>query len=459
MNFGVRSGSVRGRRHLRWIGVLAAAAACGSEAGTNGNDGGSHGDLAGNPSSSATSSGAATGSLGASGDLGDSSTPATTGATTSAASGASGGSPSGATGGAPASSDAAGPDGATCVDSCPAPNGGVTIGCEKRFLYGVNYAWKNWAADFGGISAWSQKGVAQNMSAIAPDLMDMQSHGVDVVRWWMLQQLEGDAVTFDSSGTPTGAGGTLVADIQAALDMAANVGLHYNFTVFSFDDFKPSGTDNGATVHGIMPIVTDATKRAALMNVVKLVAQTVEASAHRDRVVSWDVINEPEWAIANGSDPYGDPAFSPTSGYDAITFAQMETFVSDAVTTLHSNSSAPVTVGSAAIKWAHAWSHVGLDYYTFHMYDWVNQYYPYDQSLASYGVTDKPSVLGEFPLVGLAAVNGKSAVPLSTMMSTLFSMGYAGAMPWAVEDMSNSWSTAKTDVKAFADAKPCVTHY
>src|SRR5579862_7300676 len=314
-------------------------------------------------------------------------------------SGTSGGSTDGA---AAEGGSSGGAEAGPCTDMCPASNG-VQLGCEKRFAYGVNYAWKNWVADFGGVAAWGQKGVSQNQAAIQTDLQDMQSHGVDVVRWWMLEKLEGDAVQFDGTGTPTGTGGTLIADIQAALSIAAQVGVHYDFTIFSFDDFAPDGTDNGATVHGLNPIVTDTAKRAALMRVIKTVAQTVESSANRDRVATWDVINEPEWAISSGSDPYGDPSFSPNTNLQPVTFAQMETFVTDVATTLHGTSTAPVTVGSAAIKWAQAWSHTGLDFYTFHMYDWVNQYYPYDSSLASYGVTAKQVVLGEFPLAGLAA--------------------------------------------------------
>jgi hypothetical protein len=372
--------------------------------------------------------------------------------------GTSGGGSGDASGGTTDGSSESG-NGGPCTDKCPAPNAGVTVGCEKRFLYGVNYAWKNWVADFGGVSAWGQTGVSQNQATIKTDLQDMQSHGVDVIRWWMLQKLEGDAIQFDGNGTPTTAGGTLVADIQAALSLAAQVGVHYNFTIFSFDDFAPNGTDKGATVHGMNPIITDTAKRAALMNVVKTVAQTVEASPNKDRVVSWDVINEPEWAIT-GSDPYGDMAFSTNTNLQPVTFAQMETFVSDTVTTLHANSSALVTVGNAAIKWAQAWSHVGLDFYTFHMYDWVNQYFPYDNSLASYGVTGKPTVMGEFPLAGLAAVNGKPAVSLDAMLGTLWSIGYAGAMPWAVDDTCcGMWSTAKTNEQSFAAMHMCETRY
>jgi hypothetical protein len=368
-----------------------------------------------------------------------------------------GGSGAASSGSSAGGSTAVSPDGGRCADACPAPKAGIAFGCAKRFLLGVNYAWKNWVADFGGVAA--RGGVSGNQAAIKADLQDMQSQGVDVIRWWMLQQLSGDAVTFDSNGNPTGAGGTLVADIQAALDLAAQVGVHYNLTLFSFDDFKASSTVAGATLHGMSPIATDATKRAALMGVVKTIAQTVEASPHKDRVVSWDVINEPEWVIT-GSDPYGDPAFSTNTKYEAVTFAQMETFVADVVQTLHANSSALTTVGGAAIKWAQAWTHVGIDYYTFHMYDWVNRYYPYDKSLASYGVTGKPAVLGEFPLAGLAAVNGKPAVALGTMLGALMNTGYAGAMPWARDDTCcGNWATTKGDIGAFAMANPCATHF
>jgi hypothetical protein len=425
------------------------AAACGSSNESSpaamhsdaaGGDDGSSGSSGSGGSSGTTSGGSSGGSTSGSGNDSGTSSGSTDGAAP-----ADGGSSSGAE---------AGP----CTDTCPV-DGGVPVGCEKRFAYGVNYAWKNWVADFGGVSAWGQKGVSQNQTAIQTDLQDMQSHGVDVVRWWMLQKLEGDAVQFDGTGTPTGTGGTLTADIQAALSIAAQVGVHYNFTIFSFDDFAPNGTDNGATVHGMNPIITDTAKRAALMSVIATVAQTVESSPHKDRVASWDVINEPEWAIT-GSDPYGDMAFSPNTNDQPVTFTQMETFVSDAVKTLHAHSSAPVTVGGAAIKWAQAWSHVGLDFYTFHMYDWVNQYFPYDSSLASYGVTGKPTVMGEFPLAGLAAVNGKPAASLATMLGTFWTIGYAGAMPWAVDDTCcGSWSTAKASMQSFASMHMCQTRY
>jgi len=81
------------------------------------------------------------------------------------------------------------------------------------------------------------------------------------------------------------------------------------------------------------------------------------------------------------------------------------------------------------------------------MYDWVNQYYRYDNPLASYGVTGKPTVMGEFPLDGIAAVNGNPAVPLSTV-------------PWAYNDTCcGRFTTTGPAMLAFANAHPCITQF
>jgi hypothetical protein len=62
--------------------------------------------------------------------------------------------------------------------------------------------------------------------------------------------------------------------------------------------------------------------------------------------------------------------------------------------------------------------------------------------------------MGEFPLAGLMGV------PYATLVGGLWNEGYAGAMAWAVDDTCcGSWSTAKTDVAAFATSHSCETRY
>jgi hypothetical protein len=300
-------------------------------------------------------------------------------------------------------------------------------------------------------------------------MTEMKDNGVDVIRWWMFPDLRGDGIELDGNQTPTGLGATVIDDVNAALDIAKQLDLHIRFTLFSFDNFCATRTDSGLTIVGLNPIVTDATKRAALIaKVVVPIAQAVEASPNKDRMIGWDVINEPEWAIS-GSDGYGDQNFDPQSqcnggaAMQAMTFAQAETFVKEVVTALHGASKAPVTVGSAAVKWAKAWSKVGLDYYDFHWYGWVDQYYPHTKTPTEYKVDDKQVVVGEFPLNPASDTSGQAfgGIGYAKLVDDFLAAGYAGVQGWSFSDSSGafSWSNAKADVKSWAAAHACYTHF
>lgn len=336
-----------------------------------------------------------------------------------------------------------------CSDSCPASKAGVRIGCRQRFMFGVNYAWINFGMDFGG----ADKGVAANQANVLRDLKDMKDNGVSVVRWWMHPSFWGTGVTFDSSGTATGIAGTEQADIEAALALAEQAGVYLKLTLFSFDNFR--GDDKAG--HGITPIVNDAKKVSTLVEqVVRPIARAVASSPHADRMISWDVINEPEWAIT-GNDGRGDEAFDPNPELMSVPFAAMESFVSSVVMGIRKESKAPITVGQAAIKWAHAFSQVGLDYYDVHYYGWVDQYYPLgSKSLADYGLGDKPVVVGEYPLDGWTNPNG--TLNANQIASKLFDLGYAGAKAWAFTGDGN-WSGNKGQLQMFAKDKGCSVSY
>jgi len=345
--------------------------------------------------------------------------------------------------------------GLNCAASCDFA-GGVAVGCATRFQYGINYAWDQFAGDFGGISAYCAPGVSRN-PRVRGALADMRANGVDTVRWWVIPDFRGDGVAFDADGTPAGLGGTMLADVEAALALAAETGVHIQFCLFSFDNFKPDRTlNNGRFIRGIHSIVLDDTKRAALMqSVVRPFVRAVTSSPNAARAVAWDVINEPEWAIS-GTDAYGDVAFTPQTTVTTVTHTEMETFVRDTIAAIRAESDLPVTVGSAAAKWPRAWTGVDLDFYSIHIYDWVNMYWPYSASATELGLMGKPVVIGEFP------VNGLTGVPYSQMVESWYGNGYAGAMGWAVNGGSSaalSWSMGKAGVKAFADAKGCATTY
>jgi len=79
----------------------------------------------------------------------------------------------------------------------------------------------------------------------------MKAHGVDVVRWWVFPNFQGGGVSWDASGAPTGLGGSTVADIGAALDVAAQAGVRIEFTLFSFDSFKINVSTTTVNPHNL----------------------------------------------------------------------------------------------------------------------------------------------------------------------------------------------------------------
>ena len=87
--------------------------------------------------------------------------------------------------------------GLNCSSSCDFA-GGIAVGCATRFQYGINFAWDQFAGDFGGISAWGAPGVSHN-GRVRCELADMRAHGVDTIRWWVWPDFRGDGVAFDGA--------------------------------------------------------------------------------------------------------------------------------------------------------------------------------------------------------------------------------------------------------------------
>lgn len=340
------------------------------------------------------------------------------------------------------------------IDPCPV-EGGVTWQCKKRFVHGVNLAWYNWAADFGGVKAWSQNGIASDdvYPKVDAKLAEIKANGGSVVRWWVLQDFSSDAVQFDNNDNPTGIGGSFIADINKVLELAEKNDIYLMLTIFSFDNFKQPTKINGATRRSLKPIIVDSDKRQALLEkIIRPMAKAAEASPNHRRLMAWDLMNEPEWALT-GTDKYGDPEFNCNNELDCVSHPQMESFFRDISKVLRDESKALISVGGSAIKWAKAWSGVDLDFYQFHTYDWVNNWYPYTKGPSQYGVTDKPVVMGEYPLTGIPNI------PVLDMLQSFLNNGYGGALGWSVSDQQFQWSQTKQALKNFSLQNTCTTKY
>jgi hypothetical protein len=331
---------------------------------------------------------------------------------------------------------------------------GLTHACEKRFALGANYAWHNFASDFGGIAAWGNKSVSQDPATIDADLAAMHAAGVSAIRWWVFPDFRGDGVAFDASGDPTGISATVGADVDKALELAEKNDVYLVFTIFSFDDFRPDHTDTGILVRGMSPMVSSASRRSTLVeNVVRPLARAAAGSTHAKHLLGWDVINEPEWAIlATGSAPGGQD-FAPNSELTAVSLADMKALINETSAVLKAEASSSLTsVGWAAAKWAWAFKDVtDIDFDQPHIYAWVDQYWPYTSTPTELGYGGKPTVMGEFFLQAMPFSGGADNATYAQILESWWSHGYAGAWGWQyAEDKQNL-----PLVQAFKTAKGC----
>jgi hypothetical protein len=326
--------------------------------------------------------------------------------------------------------------------------------CEQRFALGLNYAWHNFACDFGGLAAWNTKGISQDPSPVDTDLAAMHAAGASVIRWWVFPDFRGDGVQFDAAGDPTGITATAIADVQKALDLAEKNDLYLVFTVFSFDAFRPDTTDSGVLVRSIAPMVTNATRRAKVIaNVVRPLARAAASSASASHLLGWDVINEPEWAVtATGNAPSGQD-FTPNSDLTAVSLADMKSLIDETAQALKDEAPASLTsVGWAAAKWAWAFDDVtGVDFDQPHIYGWVDEYWPYTKSPADIGYGKKPTVMGEFYLQPMPFSDGGDDVAFAQILGSWWDNGYAGAWAWEYADESQNLSL----LQSFKSTKGC----
>lgn len=263
------------------------------------------------------------------------------------------------------------------------------------YLLGANVPWYNWACDFG---CNVNGGVSGNKPTLGTGFQKMKDNNVRVARWWVFP---GDPwqITRDANG-PTGLDPAIYADFDAALQLADQYDLYYNFVLFSGATAPPKAW------------LTDPAQRAKLG---QALAPLFARYANNPRVMSWEIYNEPEFQIWNNE-------------IDETSAVETAKVIAN---TVHQNSPALVTIGNAFADGIPMWKDVALDYYSPHWYDYMSSgnYCIRCQTAAqlrsNLGITDnKPIVVGE--------TYASSTVDAQARMTDFYNNGYAGAWPWSV---------------------------
>ena len=261
------------------------------------------------------------------------------------------------------------------------------------YLHGANVPWYNWGCDFG---CNANGGVSSNTATLGAGFAKLKGAGIKNARWWVFP---GDPwqITRDGAGAPTGLNPAIYADFDAALQLAETYDLTYDFVLFSGPTALPSAW------------LTDAGQRAKLAG-----ALSPLFARYKDhpRILSWEVVNEPEWDIWNNQ----------------IGQAAVQETVKAIAAAVHAKTSTYVTVGAANIAGLPLWKGLGLDYYRAHWYDhmtgdWCAPCTDYATLKAKYGL-DAPVVIGEY-------YSGSGADALKRH-EDWYAKGYAGATAWSL---------------------------
>jgi len=273
------------------------------------------------------------------------------------------------------------------------------------YVHGANMPWYNWGCDFG-CNAISGKsgGVSTNMSTLSTALAQAHNAGIHVIRWWVFPGTPWQ-ITTDASGNPNGINAAVYPDFDAALQLAQQYDMYYDFVLFC-----------GASSSCVPSTwLTDTTQRGDLVQALGTLFTHYASNA---RILSWEIYNEPDFDIWNNK-------------IDQASVVQTATAITQSI---HTNSPGTlVTIGTGFADGIPMFTGVGLDYYSPHWYDYMSSgnycmicntaaYYQ-----AKYNIT-QPIVIGEFP----TATSTSTPYSSTYRYNYWYNNGYAGEWAWSL---------------------------
>ncbi len=312
---------------------------------------------------------------------------------------------------------------------------------EKVYLSGFNVAWIDFAADFGA---------GFNEAKLREALVDVSSSGGNSLRWWLHTDGSKSPEWGNVNGAQqvVGTGGTTIADLQKALDIAAEYNVYIVPALWSFDMLLDNSFRKTPTQNNYQLLSNDDVLQSYLDNAL---VPMVKALNKHPQLIAWELFNEPEnmtetW-FRERTEFYGGPI--PTKAQLQRTQAKMAAAIHREA--LANGEVALVTTGSksmgkynsdvaggsnwysdeALIAAADGDTQATLDFYEPHYYNNEGRngaWSPFHHKADYWGV-NKPIVVGEFYVKeALDVLDDK--VEKEDLCQRLADYGYAGGWPW-----------------------------
>jgi hypothetical protein len=281
------------------------------------------------------------------------------------------------------------------------------------FWAGVNYPYKT-SQDFG-TNAWGYSGTAQptTHAEIETDFANLAASGVRVVKWRVFNDGR-SSPQFNQDGYAVGLGSHFYSDLDAALEIAREHGIYLVLTLFNSGFWTTDCTQQGVHLGGHADSLTDPAKRQALLD--NAIIPMLRHIGSNPQVLGYEIIAEPEWGI--------DELNNQQDNRTKVSLGDVRALVGETAAAIHYYTNGLATVESNRASNMTYWRGLGLDYYSFSWYDWLEPWEPLNRPAASFHL-DRPIVLGEFPSYG------SSYYSLSQVYNIALQQGYAGAFAWS----------------------------
>lgn len=329
----------------------------------------------------------------------------------------------------------------------------ITFNNQDLFLNGGNFAWRNFANDFGPNSV-------TDFNYFNSVFSQVRAKGGNCMRLW-LHTHGGNTPTW-SGNTVTGPGSGTICDIKGILDRAWTNKMGVILCLWSFDMLKASYNTSfpGLTTRCSALLTNDASRGSYITNAL---IPMVDSLKDHPAIVAWEIFNEPEgmttqfgWTETKVDISYIQKFVNQCAG--AIHRTDPNAKVSNGAWSFLSTTDVTIN-GSSAPNNRNYYRDdrlIGaggdpdgiLDFYMVHYYDWAGtKRSPFHNDASTWGLT-KPLVVAEFfPDSSNGCTNcGTGAY------TNLYNRGYTGALAWSWTDSSTNASL--NQIAAVSNAHP-----
>lgn len=344
----------------------------------------------------------------------------------------------------------------------------------SKFFVGINLGWFEQAygydlgySEFDDFPLWAYPSTAPitlNLAVpnIPPNPPFISQHpeaieqyfskidGVDVVRLWLFEQLEGLVFTKDGNNNLSGLDPVFINNLLAVLDSANNHNIKVYLTLFNSWDthnLPPPGLDPSRV--GKYQELFSARKQIILKIIQdpndfcnKIIIPLVNAIKNKPAVFAIDIMNEPESVTES----------------NLVSPPQLKNFIASVATAVNT-SGIQVSVGCMRKNIATSFSSTTVDFSDIHAYN--SSAIPNSQAqLDPYNSSDssgKSCILGECgynPDSSPYDIN-QEVIVLQNFLQIANDKGYAGAIAWRYTDYKNPTAVLQT-VLNFANTKPTI---